>query len=530
MATASERYQLLSQGRNTILRQARQATLLTIPGLIPQEGASDPHDIVTQPYSSLGARGVNNVAAKLLLSLFPPQRPFFHLNIEPQTADQMGTTLGPAQAALAAISTQAMDLIDTSGSRPLWMEVFRHLIVAGNVLVYHPDDGTVMRVWRLDQFVVRRDAQGVPLEIVVEEEVYPSELDPTILGAVGIALDKDDKPGEPRSKTEDKVKLYTMVMREQDTIIHFQEINGVEVPGSRGQVKSDVSGWQALRWQAVPGSDYGRSMVSEYAGDFLSMEEGWKSILNFAAEAARIIRILDPNSAIDAEEFASADTGDVLTGYADKVLTVQLDKSQDFSSLWNILQQIERRISQAFLLTANTIRDAERVTAEEIRAVAQELEDAFGGAYTVLSAEAQAPYARRVLYILTKLGLAPKLPPTVVPKVVTGFAALGQNHETVAIMEWLQSLEGVFGPQWVATNIKGSEVALRTGTAQGITDVQGMLLSDQEKAANAQAEANAQATQTAVGPLAKGAMDVMAKDPQRAAQIAEAVNGASQQQ
>lgn len=529
MNTAAERYSQLTPQRETVLRQARQAALLTIPGLIPQQGATDPHDVVTQPYSSLGARGVNNVAAKLLLSLFPPQRPFFGLVIEPQTAAAMGTTLGPAQAALANISTQAMDLVDASGSRPLWMEVFRHLVVAGNMLVYHPDDGSIMRVWRLDQYVVRRDAQGNLLEAVIEEEVYPSELDPSVLAAVKVPPSKD-KPGEPPEKTEDKVKLYTMVLREDDNIIHFQEVNGVEVPGSRGQAKADVSGWQALRWQAVPGSDYGRAMISEYAGDFLSMEEGWKSVLNFAAEAARIIRILDPNSAIDAEEFAGADTGDVLTGYAEKIITVQLEKSQDFSVLWNILQSIEHRVSQAFLLTANTIRDAERVTAEEIRAVAQELEDSFGGTYTVLSAEAQAPYARRILYILNKLGRAPKLPPTVVPQVVTGFSALGQNHETVAILEWLQSLEGVFGAEWVAQNVDGEEVALRTGTAQGITDVKGLLKSDAQKAAEAQQSMNTEATQAAVPALAKGAMDVMAKNPQQAAQIAESVNGASQNQ
>jgi hypothetical protein len=138
-----------------------------------------------------------------------------------------------------------------------------------------------------------------------------------------------------------------------------------------------------------------------------------------------------------------------------------------------VLQSIERRLSQAFLLTANTIRDAERVTAEEIRAVAQELEDSFGGTYTVLSAEAQAPYARRVLYILSKKGQAPKLPPSVTPQVVTGFAALGQTHEAAAIIEWLKSLLAIFGEQVLAQDVKFSEVALRTGNSQGITDVSG---------------------------------------------------------
>lgn len=524
MASVSSRYSTLQRERNTVLRQARAAADVTIPGLIPAEGASDPHDVSSQPYSSLGARAVNNVAAKLLLSLFPPQRPFFRLDIAPATAKEMGSSLGPAQEALAGVSFLAMALVDSSGSRPIWMEVLRHLVVAGNMLIYHPEDGTVMRSWRLDQYVVRRDAQGRLLEAVIEEQVYPSELEASVLTAVGITP-AEHEAGKAPDSNEDKIKVYTLILREGDTITHYQEINDIEVPGSRGSAKEDVSGWQALRWQAVPGSDYGRSMVSEYAGDFLSMEEGWASVLKFAAEAARIIRIIDPNSGIDVEELAAAESGDHLTGFADKISTLQLEKSADFNTLWNVLQNIDRRISQAFLLTANTIRDAERVTAEEIRAVAQELEDAFGGTYTVLSAEAQTPYARRLLYILQKQGKAPKLPAKdVAPQVVTGFAALGQNSEVGAITDWVKELGALFGEDAVSAKVNFDEVALRTGTGRGITDVKGLLKSADQQAAEAQANQNAAATQAVVPELARGAANVL-KDPAAATKISEAMNG-----
>jgi hypothetical protein len=514
--TAANRYSVLERARNTILRQAREAARLTIPGLIPAEGSTDPHDVSEQPWSSLGARGVNNVSAKLLLSQFPPQRPFFRLDIDEETATGMGAKLGKAEEALSGISFKAMLLVEASGSRPMWMEVFRHLVVAGNALVYHPDDGTVMRFWRLDQFVVRRNAQGQLLEAIIQEEVYPSELEEGVRAAVELPDDEDKEEGKPSDNSEDKVKLYTVVLREGDTITHYQEINDIEVPGSRGSAKADVAGWQALRWQAVPGSDYGRSMVSEYAGDFQSLEEGWKAVIQFAAEAARIVTFVPANSGIDAEELAEAETGDVLVGNGDQVTKLQLDKHQDFGALWNVLQSIERRISQAFLLTANTIRDAERVTAEEIRAVAQELEDAFGGTYTVLSAEAQAPYARRVLHILTKQGKAPKLPDSVTPMVVTGFAALGQNHEVTAIMEWIGELKQSFGDAIVAQKVDFDEVAFRTGTGRGITDVKGLLKDAETQAAEMDQAQNAAATQAVVPEIAKGAMGALQTATQEA--------------
>lgn len=509
MVTAAERYSVLSRARNTILRQAREAARLTIPGLIPAEGSTDPHDVAEQPWENLGARGVNNVSAKLLLSQFPSQRPFFRLDIDQETAADMGAKLGKAEEALSGISYRAMLLVESSGSRPMWMEVFRHLVVAGNALVFHPDDGSVMRFWRLDQFVVRRDAQGKLIEGVIEEEIYPSELEDSVRATVELPEDEDKEEGHPSDKDEEKVKLYTVILREGDQMIHYQEINDIEVPGSRGTAKADVTGWQALRWQAVPGSDYGRSMVSEYAGDFQSLEEAWKAVIQFAAEAARIVTFVNANSGIDVEELAEAETGDVLMGDGDKVTKLALEKSADFQVLWNVIQSIERRISQAFLLTANTIRDAERVTAEEIRAVAQELEDAFGGTYTVLSSEAQAPYARRILYILSKTGKAPKLPDSVTPMIVTGFAALGQNHEVTAIMEWLSELKNVFGDATVATRIDFDEVALRSGTGRGITDVAGLIKSA-EQLQSEQADAQNTALSGAVAPqIAKGAMDAV---------------------
>ena len=522
MATAAERYQLLQRGRNSVLNSAREAARVTIPGLIPEAGSSDPHDSAEQPWESLGARGVNNVAAKLLLSQFPSQRPFFRLEIDKDTAQQMGAKLGEATEALSAISQKSQLIV--SASRPLWMEVFRHLVVAGNIVVYQPDDGTPMRVWRLDQFVVRRDAQGRFLEIVIEEEVYPSELEDDVRAAVGLDPADHAEDEEVDSKDEAKVKLYTYVKREQGNIIHFEEINGKEVPGSRGKAKEDVAGWQALRWQAVPGSDYGRSMVTEYAGDFLSLEEGWQAVIKFAAEAARIVTIVDPNAGVDVEELAEAESGDHLTGYVDKIRKLGLEKGADFQVLSTVLQSIERRISQAFLLTANTIRDAERVTAEEIRAVAQELEDAFGGTYTVLSSEVQEPYARRILYILSKQKKAPKLPSSVTPQIVTGFMALGQNSEIQAIMDWLQGLLAIFGPQVVGQRVDFDEVALRTGEGRAITDVKG-LLKGADQVASENADAVNQGVAANVAPeVVRGAMGLMKDNPA----VKEAMSGQSQ--
>lgn len=498
---AKVRYEQLKRARENVLLQAREAARLTIPGLVPEEGATDPHQVTEQPFTSNGARLVNNLSAKLLLALFPPERPFFRLDIGPDVAAEMGAALGEAQAALADISRSAMVLAEDSASRTIWMEAIRHLVVAGNVLTYQPDDGAQMRMWRIDQFVVTRGRDGLLREAVILDPLYASELSEEVRAACNVEYD----PTKPEDNK--KVDLFTHIYVNGANMEHYEEINGIEVPGSRGSVAVENTGWQALRWQAVPGSDYGRSYVTEFAGDFLSLEDANRSIIKFAIEAARILRLVDPNAGIDVEELSAAESGDWLTGLADRIQTLQLDKSQDFQIVWNLATSIERRLSQAFLIASNAIRDAERVTAEEIRAIAQELEDSLGGTYTVLSAEVQRPYAARLLYILQRQSKAPKLPESVTTVIVTGFNALGANHEVASLREWLNMLKESFGAEYVVQTVDAHEVALRLGVGMGVIDVAKLIRSPEDVAADAQTAGLAEAGIKAAPQIAKGVID-----------------------
>ena len=56
--SAEGRYESLSMQRSGPLQRARLASELTIPGIMPPEGASDSTEL-SQPFQSVGARGVN---------------------------------------------------------------------------------------------------------------------------------------------------------------------------------------------------------------------------------------------------------------------------------------------------------------------------------------------------------------------------------------------------------------------------------------------------------------------------------------
>lgn len=488
MATAAARYGALSAARTTVLQRAREATRLTIPGIIPDDGQNE-HTVFQQPYQSVGARGVANLASYLLLALFPPNVPFARLALDEDTAEALGQQLGEANEKLARITLKVLSLMATI--RPLLMEAIRHLVVAGNILVHIPE-GKPARLFRLDQYVVKRSPYVGWTEIITEERVYPSTLAPEVLAAVGLPLPTEN---------EQAISVYTRVVRQGDTVRHWQEINNKKVPGSDGQSPADKTGWLPLRWLAIPGSDYGRGHVTEYIGDLTSLEDLSAAMVKFAAVASRILFLVHPNSQTDIDELSEADSGDYIHGDADKVKSTQLEKSQDWAVMLSLAQRIEERVNQAFLIRAGTIRDAERVTAEEVQMVAQELETVLGGTYTVLSGELQLPLINRYLYLGARSGAVPKLPTTIVPQVVTGFDALGRGAATNRLRAWATDLQALLGEEGFNATVQRDELARRLG--DGIEGLGSLIKTAQQQAAEQQQQQAQQIGQAAIPPVAK---------------------------
>lgn len=499
--SAKLRYTQLSQPRNTVLERARSNSELTIPGLVPVDG-QDANTAFSQPYQSLGARCVNNLAAWLLVTLFPPDQSFARLSIHEDTAAELGENLSVVREALARISAKAMLFVETTACRPIFMETLRHLVVAGNALLYVPVDRSTPRMYRIDQYVVVRDEYGRLLEAVVHEKINPAALPEATRTACKVEWD----PAKPSSK---RVDVYTHVIREGDIVRHYQQINDIVVPGSEGQASKDQTGWMALRWQAVPGSDYGRAHVSEYIGDLVSLEDCSKAMIQFAAVASRIVYLVEPMAMVEIDDLASADTGEFLSGYGDKIKTLQLEKSQDFAITNTVAERLELRLSHAFMLQSGTVRNAERVTAEEIRAMALELENVLGGVYTVLSAELQLPLIKRILYILQRDGEAPDIPDSVKPTIVTGFEAMGRNHSANKLRMWAQDMVSMYGPEVIKEITEATEVGRRFADSYGIEAVDQLIKTAEAVQAEQQAGMVNGAAMSAVPQLAKGMADVI---------------------
>jgi hypothetical protein len=500
--TARELYESLTSYRSAALQTARDAAKLTIPSLIPPEGTSS-NTTLPSPYQSLGAYGVNNLSAKLLLALYPPGTACFRYVLPEDIAQEASAipqdTRQEIEKRLASIENRALQRFETSVIRPLKAETLTHLIVAGNVLTCFKSL-TDFRVFRLDQYVCRRDPSGKPLDVVVHEKVNPRSLPDDVKEACEIKADQ-----------KEDVSVYTHVAWNDGKCAWYQEINGKKVPGSDGDSPADISPWNPLRWRVVPGSDYGRGHCEEYLGALTSLEGLSQSIVEFAAVAAKVVFVVKPGAATDPSDLNRAAAGEYVTGEKDDIASVGLERYADFQVVERVRAGLEEMLSRAFLLRTGLVRDAERVTAEEIRGTAQELEDTLGGVYTVLAQEDQLPFIRRLLHVLTVSRDIPRLPPgSVTPVIVTGFQALGRNHALNKLRGFLSDLSNMLGPENVGRVLNTDDIAARLALGWGIESAGDLIKSKAQlaqEAAQAQQSAVAQTVlEKGVGPAASALM------------------------
>lgn len=164
---------------------------------------------------------------------------------------------------------------------------------------------------------------------------------------------------------------------------------------------------------------------------------------------------------------------------------MQLNKYNDLQVAQSTCDKIESRLSYAFLLNSAVQRGGERVTAEEIRYVAGELEDTLGGVYSLLTQELQLPLIRRIFSQLQSSGVLPEIPEgEIEPTITTGLEALGRGHDLSRLSTFLEMIVP-FGEE-AFSRINFQTLITRVASSVGI-DTAGLVKSDEEIAQEQQA-------------------------------------------
>lgn len=496
--TAKSRYNKLEGERKNYTDRAEKCAKYTIPMAFPKETDTSSTNYET-PYQSIGARGVNNLTSKLMLALFPPNAPFFRLSLGDEVQMALGDdpeTKQQWEEALSKIERKIQSYMENHQIRTTMSEALLQLIIAGNVLLFLPPAEGGMRLYRLNSYVVSRDGIGNVIEIVAKETLAYAALPEEAQ-----SLLKDDEVDPDKS-----YEIYTHTYLEDGVFKSYQEIEGEIIGGSEQTYPRDKSPWIPLRLKKMDGESYGRSFVDEYLGDLKVLEALCKSVAQVAAVASNILYLVNPNAVTRISELSKAKSGDFIRGKIEDIQVLQVNKTSDLQIASAEIQQIEGRLSYAFLLNSAVQRNAERVTAEEIRYVASELEDTVGSIYSILSQELQLPLVKRFMTQMTREGAIPDMPEGakgVEPMIVTGIEALGRGHDLNNLDTFIRYAQ-VF-PEAFQMNVKQAEILRQIATSLGI-DAASVVKSDEEIQQEQMQMQQMQMAQQVAPEVARGAM------------------------
>ena len=525
--TAQACYTRLVADRADFLDMGQRSAALTLPYLLTEEGHTSGGSLHS-PWQSVGAKGVNVLASKMMLSLFPITQTFFKLQINDEELQGIPNVTPEVRSeidlSLAKMERIIMQQVSESNDRVQLHSAMKHLVVSGNALVYMAKKN--LKVFPLDRFVVSRDGNGNVQEIVTKE-IVDRELLPAKFQSVTPERDANS-PGEDGPKEgvasamnkgqSDNAIVYTHVKYVDGQHKWHQECDGLVIPGSHSSSPLKTSPWLPLRFNVVDGESYGRGRVEEFIGDLSSLELLMKSLVEGSAAAAKVIFLVSPSATTKPQSLARASNGAIIQGRPDDVGVIQVGKTADFKTVQEMINSLTQRLSDAFLVLS--VRQSERTTASEVQATQQELNEQLGGIYGNLTAELLNPYLQRKLSILTRSKNIPSLPKgLVLPTVVAGLNGIGRGQDRQVLIEFMATLSQSMGPEAALQYINPEEYIKRLAASSGIS-VLGLVKGQDQMAQEKQKSQEQQMQQQLMGQAGQ-----LAKSPMGEAMTQQMMNG-----
>ncbi len=423
--------------------------LWTIPSAFPENYAEQQkrNQDIEHDYQSIGALLVNSLASKLTGLLFPASQSYFRIefteDMKKKITGLKGFNEQEAKAHLVDIEREACQRIFLNAAYAQLQQLILYLVITGNALLKR--EHNQITVYSLRNFTTLRDNAGNVLDIILRECVSYGSLDPEIKEALYAN-------GYTAKKEFDDVTVYTRIKREyigkakrnenrRSKWIVTQQVEDIDV-GEPSVYPENLCPYIPVGWKLVNGDSYCRGIVEDYAGDFAKLSDLSRALALYQIDACKVVNLVKPGSTVDIDSLEQAETGEWVQADPDAVGKHEGGEYQKLKVLQEEIQSIFQRLSVAFMYQGN-IRDAERVTAEEIRYNAQEADKVLGGVYSQLSAGIHMPLAYLLSYEVEPKLISAIAKSEVRMEVLTGLAALGRSAEINALIECANILNAI---------------------------------------------------------------------------------------
>lgn len=407
-------------------------------------------------FQSYGALMVNNLANKLASTLFPTNMPFFKAEVPTSmlpllysAVDEEGNTVfnskGDIDFALSNMEKEAVKTLYKSLPRAKIVKIMKQLIITGNCLLDMSKES--WKVIGLRNYVLERDEDNEVQMIVIKEckKVYQ------------LTEDKQKLALQHQMKMEDKVNIYTGIKWQNGMFTIWQELEDkCYCHNSLGRQRREELDFVPLVWTIGDNHAYGIGHCEMYYNNLKQISDKSKQMAVLSALNANIKYLVDPAAAIDIDRLINGESGEYVVGRPDGVIPIETGVVNILNDLYVQVDALKKELAQAFLYNINVVRDAERVTAEEIRLLANEIEAGLGGNYSQISDQLQKPIAKKAMEGIIDIFKGIEI------LVTTGLETINKRDEASRVLEFFNSVQVLGTVPEAAIDYINFEQALKT--------------------------------------------------------------------
>lgn len=468
----SEFYNAGTSDRKPYEDRAQKISEISLPYVLRADGSDGGSDLFKSVSQSFNGRQINNLKSKMGMALLPPATSSFRL--KPDALAMVQLFQGNEKAIerirqQLSLNTDAINSeIENQQIRSSLFDMLLQQIVVGSVIV-EKNDRAGITIYPLKSFIVKLDSRGEPLAMCIVEKTS------TLPDGV-----------TPKEK-KDEYDLYTLLAIDKNTNkwMMKQDIDGEQVGEAKSYKDYDSLPFRYFGWNWVQGDQYHRPFAEDYYPDMLQIDKLGKLNTEGAIIAGKSVILVNQRGGRTRKvDLVKAKNGGVIDGSADDITAFQFQKNFDFQVSNDRESTLKRELQANFLDTGSVQRDAERVTAEEIRVMAQQLEaSTLAGVYSKMALKWSKWI---VLKVMDELKITFD---AVDVDVLTGLDALGRSQEAQKMDNFMQRATTLQLNHW----IKDNELLGRYASFDGINTVG--LIKTTDEVQTEQAAAREQAAQ-----------------------------------
>lgn len=369
-----------------------------LPDTLRETLFNSPEDMVEG--DNIGSEGLSNLISVVQRTAFQPNKPFF------ETAPKKGSELAalpPAKRVAICAETAlngSLALYKHGLSEALYYILGRFLCV-GTVAWKLPTPGTdeMIEVYELNDIVVKRGYNGKLAHLIIQDKTTLNLLPEEIRQQVADKY-KDAK--------EREVSLYTMLeANEYGKYEVRQAVDEHELDVAHNFTPGIDSPYQVSSLFTPRGRNYGVGAVYRYLKWLHAANVYRDANTDVAAVGSLLNWGVTPNAAVNPDEFEQRSQGQAFSLREGDVFPIVPKIGQQYQLTANSYAEVAQTLQRAFMVFSAVQRNAERVTAEEIKTVIRALEESHSGVYAQVGSQIQRPLAHAALRMVDNPELKP---------------------------------------------------------------------------------------------------------------------------